>query len=244
MKYGLQMYSVRDAAQGDLLGTLEKVGKLGYHYAEFAGFFGIPADQVKAKLDECGMEVSSTHTGWQELTEDKLEETIKYHKTIGNKRYIVPGVDTSNKEALDHAVELFNKYQPMLAAEGIELGYHNHHREFILNGSALYPNLYFREKTNIKFEIDTFWAFVAHRDPVTVLEEFKDRLIGCIHLKDGNRYPTVAGKALGEGSAPVRDVMAKANDLGLLMVVESEGLNPTGLEEVKRCADFLKKETV
>ena len=50
MKYGLQMYSVRDAAQGDLLGTLEKVGKLGYHYAEFAGFFGIPAEQVKAKL--------------------------------------------------------------------------------------------------------------------------------------------------------------------------------------------------
>ena len=54
----------------------------------------------------------------------------------------------------------------------------------------------------------------------------------------------VACNALGEGSAAVRDVMAKAKDLGLLMVVESEGLNPTGLEEVKRCADFLKKETV
>ena len=40
MKYGLQMYSVRDAAEKDLLGTLEKVAALGYHYAEFAGFFG------------------------------------------------------------------------------------------------------------------------------------------------------------------------------------------------------------
>ena len=39
MKYGLQMYSVRDTAQNDLLGALEQVSKLGYHYAEFAGFF-------------------------------------------------------------------------------------------------------------------------------------------------------------------------------------------------------------
>ena len=106
MKYGLQMYSVRDAAQGDLLGTLEKVSKLGYHYAEFAGFFGIPAEQVKAKLDECGMEVSSTHTGWQELTEDRLEETIKYHKTIGNKFIIIPGADLSTQEKLDEFIAL------------------------------------------------------------------------------------------------------------------------------------------
>mgnify|MGYP002575249914 FL=1 len=243
MKYGLQLYSVRDAAEKDYEMTLREVAAMGYEYVEPAGFFGHSAEQVKEWLDKYGLTVSGTHSGFGDLEND-FAGTVKYHKTIGNKRYIVPGVDTSNKEALDHAVELFNKYQPMLAAEGIELGYHNHHREFILNGNAIYPNLYFKEKTNIKFEIDTFWAFVAHRDPVTVLEEFKDRLIGCIHLKDGNRYPTVAGKALGEGSAPVRDVMAKAKDLGLLMVVESEGLNPTGLEEVKRCADFLKKETV
>ena len=44
MKYGLQMYSVRDAAEKDLLGTLEKVAALGYHYAEFAGFFGHSAE--------------------------------------------------------------------------------------------------------------------------------------------------------------------------------------------------------
>ena len=60
MKYGLQMYSVRDAAEKDLLGTLEKVAALGYHYAEFAGFFGHSAEAVRDKLLECGMEVSST----------------------------------------------------------------------------------------------------------------------------------------------------------------------------------------
>ena len=29
---------------------------------------------------------------------------------------------------------------------------------------------------------------------------------------------------------------------GIRMVVESEGLDPTGLEEVKRCIDFLKAQ--
>ena len=52
MKYGLQMYSVRDAAEKDLLGTLEKVAALGYHYAEFAGFFGYSAEAVRDKLLE------------------------------------------------------------------------------------------------------------------------------------------------------------------------------------------------
>ena len=47
---------------------------------------------------------------------------------------------------------------------------------------------------------------------------------------------------MGEGSAPVRDVIAKAKDMGLAMVVESEGLQPTGIEEVARCARFLKAE--
>ena len=133
MQYGLQMYSVRDVAQGDLLGTLEKVGKLGYHYAEFAGFFGIPAEDVKAKLDECGMEVSSTHTGWQELTDDQITETIKYHKTIGNSFIIIPGADLSDQKKLDDFIELVNKVQPVLAAEGIKLGYHNHSHEFKTN---------------------------------------------------------------------------------------------------------------
>ena len=54
MKYGLQMYSVRDTAEKDLLGTLEKVAALGYHYAEFAGFFGYSAEAVRDKLLEKG----------------------------------------------------------------------------------------------------------------------------------------------------------------------------------------------
>lgn len=241
MNYGIQLYSVRDMAQVDYEKALKEVAALGYEFVEPAGFFGHSAEQVKDWLDQYGLTVSGTHSGFADLDED-FEAAVKYHKTIGNTKYIVPGIDVSSREALDVSVEKFNKYAPMLADHGIEMGYHNHHREFILNQDAICPELYLREKTQIKFQIDTYWAFVAKRDPVEVMEEYRDRLIGCIHLKDGFRYPGIKGCALGEGSAPVRDVIAKAKDMGLAMVVESEGLDPTGIEEVGRCAAFLKRE--
>ncbi len=240
MNYGLQLYSVRDLAQVDFEKTLKEVASLGYGFVETAGFFGNSAEQVKEWLDKYDLKVTGTHTGFEALDED-FEGTVKYHKTIGCDKLIVPGTDLSSKAALDIAVEKFNKYQPMLEANGIEMGYHNHHREFIpVLDCGFYPEVYFLEKTNVKFEIDTFWVFAAKECPVTVLEQYRSRLIGCIHLKDGRLYPKRKGTALGEGAAPVRDVIAKAKEMNLQMIVESEGLDPTGIEEVARCANFLK----
>lgn len=245
MNYGLQLYSVRDTTEKDFEKALCEVSKLGYEFVEPAGFYGHSAEQIKEWLDKYNLKVSGTHTGFGEL-EENFDAAVKFHKTIGNKRFIVPGLDTKTKDALEIAVKLFNKYEPMLAEHGISLQYHNHHREFLPNLDGMYPDYYFWDKTNIKFEIDTFWVYAADCNPLAVLEEFKER-VECIHLKDGikmfdeNAMRKFQGKALGEGGAPVKDVIAKAKELGLVMVVESEGLNPTGLEEVGRCAEFLKK---
>lgn len=38
MKYGIQMYSLRDITEKDLDGALKSVADMGYHYIEFAGF--------------------------------------------------------------------------------------------------------------------------------------------------------------------------------------------------------------
>ena len=95
------------------------------------------------------------------------------------------------------------------------------------------------KRSDINFEIDTYWAFVAGRDPVETITRLKDR-VNVIHLKDGLRGGQ--GKALGEGEAPVLAVRQKAITMGLRMVVESEGLDPTGLGEVRRCIDFLRAQ--
>lgn len=236
MEYGIQMYSVRDLTQVDMDAALRKVSELGYKYVEFAGFFGIPAEEIKAMLDKYGLRVSGTHTGWQEIAEH-FEETVAYHKAIGNKNIIIPGADLTTQEKLDNFIAMINEFQPKLAAEGISLGYHNHHHEFIANvdGSMIEDQLIYR--TNVNLEIDTYWAFVGMKHPLELLDRLGDR-VKVIHIKDGSADGK--GTPLGMGEAPVAAVYAKAVEMGLPMVVESETCKPDGITEAKICIEYLK----
>ena len=238
MEYGLQLYSVRDITGQDLEGALAKVAALGYRFVEFAGFFGHSADKVKAMLDTYGLTVSGTHTGWQELSADRIDETIAYHKAIGNKNIIIPGADLSTREKLDALIALINEAQPKLAEAGIVLGYHNHSHEFIETAYGAHIHKELEERTQVEFEIDTYWAYVAGLDPIALLERLGER-VRVIHLKDG--YSDGHGMALGEGTAPVAAVREYAIAHGLTMVVESETCNPTGIEEVGRCMAYLNQ---
>ena len=182
--------------------------------------------------------VSGTHTGLAGLTDDVLEETIAYHKAIGCENIIIPFEKLENKAAVDAFIDRVNVLQPRLAKEGITLHYHNHDHEFKPNEDGLIPEEEILSRTSINLEVDTYWVFAADKDPVAFLKEHKDR-ISVIHLKDG--IGGHEGKSLGLGKAPVLQVRETAIALGMEMVVESEGLEPTGLEEVKRCIDFLKE---
>lgn len=237
MEYGLQLYSVRDMTEKNLEEALRCVAALGYKYVEFAGFFGHSAQDVRRMLDENGLEVSGTHTGCDELTADRIDETIAYHQAIGNKNIIIPGADFSTREKMDWVIDIINEAQPKLAAAGIALGYHNHSHEFIKNAYGAVIHKEIEERTSVEFEIDTYWAYVAGENPIAVLERLKDR-IRVIHLKDG--FADGHGKALGEGTAPVAAVREYAIKNGLRMVVESETCDPTGIEEVGRCIRYLK----
>jgi len=236
MKIGIQMYSVRDITEKDMKGALEKLAGMGYSSVEFAGFFGIPAGDITAWLKEYSLEVSGTHTGIGELLSD-YSGTVAYHKAIGNKYYIIPGHDLSDQAKLDEFIKNVNELEPKLKADGITLAYHNHDWEFKPNadGSVIYDQLL--ERTSIALELDTFWAYAGGKDPVAMMEQVKDRLV-FIHIKDG--YSNRDGMPLGKGTAPVKEVYAKALELGVPMVVESETLTPDGLTEAQVCIDFLK----
>ena len=140
-------------------------------------------------------------------------------------------------EEIKDFCSVMNFAQPILAAEGIKLGYHNHSHEFALMpwGSTAHSEI--ERNTDIEFEIDTFWAYHAGVDPVGVLERLKDR-ISVIHVKDG--FADGRGMPLGEGEAPVIPVCEAAQKYGFKMVVESETLTPSGLDEAERCIKYLR----
>ena len=146
MDYGIQMYSVRDITGKDLRGALKRIAQIGYRYVEFAGFFGAPASEVKEWLSEYGLKISGTHTGLRELEQD-IDGVIRYHKELGNPCIIIPGHDLSSQSKLDDFIEKVNAFQPILAKEGIGLGFHNHSSEFLPNrdGSMVHEQLVFTD---------------------------------------------------------------------------------------------------
>ena len=244
MEYGLQLYSVRDITSADFEGALRQVAEMGYTMVEPAGFFGHSGEEVALWLEKYGLKCCSTHTGLGDLERD-FEGVIAMHKAIGCDNIIIPSAHFKTKEDIDNTVALINKYQPMVEAEGMKLHYHNHSKEFWKNADGQIAMDEFAKRTKVNFQIDTFWAYNAGLDPVAVMEKYRDR-ISVIHLKDGiaqdlaNPESKPIGKSLGLGNAPILAVRNKALELGIAMVVESEGLEPTGIDEVRRCIDFLK----
>ena len=237
MDYGVQMYSIRSyCEENGFEAGIAKMAEQGYKLIEPAGFYGHTAEEVNAMLKKYDVKICSTHSSFNDLIED-FEGTVAFHKAIGNKTYIIPGYSTRNQQKLDYFIEKINELQPKLEAEGITLAFHNHHREFLPNedGGQAYDQLIYR--TNIKLQIDMFWAFVGMKDPIALMEKVKDRLIG-MHMKDGT--PDGNGTPLGMGEAPVAAVYAKAVEMGLPMVVESETQTPDGPTETKICIDYLR----
>ncbi len=235
-EFGIQLYSVRDITDKDLELALKKVAEMGYKTVEFAGFFGHSAETVKGWLDSYGLRAVGTHTGVGALEGD-LEGTIAYHKAIGCRDIIIPGAPVYSRPDIDKFISQVNEWQPKIRAAGLELHYHNHDGEFRVTADGIIPHDELAARTELKFEIDTYWAYVAGRDPIEVLEYYGDR-VAFIHLKDGTADKV--GKSLGLGTAPVKAVLDYALAHGKNIVVESEGLEPTGLEEVGRCIDYLK----
>lgn len=235
IEYGLQLYSVRDSLEADFKGTISKIAQIGYKKVETAGFYGLKPEEFKSIITDAGLTISGAHLGLDELEND-YNGIVSYLKGIGCENYIVAWADFS-PAAFDKTVDQFNKFQPMLEADGIKLHFHNHAGEFTeKNAEGLTAMEALLTKTKIGLEVDTYWAFVGMGDPVSYITEHADR-ITFIHLKDGS--PDGDGTTLGRGSAPVPAVREAAIKLGLNMVVESENQNPDGITEVTECFNFL-----
>ena len=235
MKYGIQLYSVKGFMMNDVKDTLRQIAEMGYNMVEPAGFFETSAEDFKAWCDEYGLEVCGSHSGLKKLDED-FEGTMAYHKTIGCPLYIIPSASTGNKASLDETIDKINKYEPLIAENGMELMFHNHHREFLPNEDELIAHVEMQKRTNIKFEIDVYWVYRAGLNPIYVLESLKDR-VACIHLKDGTMEH---GAPLGQGTAPNAEVVAWAKKNNVPMVVENEPVEDRQMVEAKMCIDYLK----
>lgn len=86
---GLQLYSVREELGRDFAGTMRLVARMGYETVEFAGYYDIPALQMKTILIETGLKGVSSHISLDELMNDLYGQT-EYSLIIGASFIVIP----------------------------------------------------------------------------------------------------------------------------------------------------------
>lgn len=220
MKLGVQLFGIRDLCKQDLKAGLRAAAEIGYEGVEFAGFFGHPAEEVAKWLADFHLEAMGAHIPADELF-DRTDETIAYHKAIGNRRLICPWYDL---HTLDDVRELAQKMQaiaPKVREAGMKLYYHNHMHEFEqAEGKCLIDWLAELVDPDIlSLEFDVYWVWRGGQCPVEYLKNYQNR-IDVFHAKDGTEQ---GGSLAGMGKVPLKAVFDCAGELKLdWAVVESE----------------------
>ena len=74
-RVGLQLYTVRDAMQKDVPGTLARVAQIGYKEVEFAGYFGHSPNEIRELLKKNGLTSPSSHVPYPE-NDDAWKKTV------------------------------------------------------------------------------------------------------------------------------------------------------------------------
>jgi len=194
MKLALAMYTVYGELQKSLEHTLSSIQKMGYQGVEFYGEASWPASEVKSLLAKYKLEICGWHVEWKLLQVDTIEETILYHKELGNPNIIIPCLggpwnvahtaEENTKETwLAHAKKM-NEIAQRVEAEGMTLGYHTHAHEFEddFDGITPWNILLENTKPSIFLELDTGNCLEGHYDPVKALKEAAGR-IKVVHAK-------------------------------------------------------------
>jgi len=217
----LQLYSVRNECANDLPGTLEKVAKFGYDGVEFAGFYGYSAVDLRKILDDNGLKAAGAHVGLETLTGDELAKSIEYHKTIGNRFAIVPGLsgERSSREAWLNTAKTFNELAAALRPHGLQTGYHNHGVEFSpVDGEIPWDIFFGNTDPDVVMQLDMGNALEGGADPIPFLERYPGRAT-TVHLKES------PDGLIGEGDVRWDDVFRLCEQPGNTewYIVEQEG---------------------
>jgi sugar phosphate isomerase/epimerase len=147
---GFQVYPVREMIANDFAGTLRRIAAIGYRSVEmcspagyaksgFGPLAGQKASEIRKVIRDAGLVCHSSHYNFKELQES-LDERITYAKELGLKQMIVASLglkETSSMDDWKRAAGELNVFGEKTRRAGIQLGFHNHHREFAEIGGVL-----------------------------------------------------------------------------------------------------------
>ncbi|MDG5800403.1 TIM barrel protein [Marinilabiliaceae bacterium ANBcel2] len=224
---GIQLYTVRNSMNADLLGTLKTVADTGYQYLELAGyengkFYGYSPKEFKKIVADLGMEIISSHTGVEVKGVDTSNVNIiaEAHAELGVKYCVQPWMIEERRESADsyrEFVEELNIIGEVMKQYGVQFGYHNHDFEFFeTDGLIPYTDIFLPETDPelVVFEIDNYWVKRAGFDPKEVMKQFPGRF-DLWHIKDMDNTPDQFFAPVGEGIIDYKEIFKVKDVAGM-----------------------------
>jgi len=180
----IQLYSLREEASKDFVGTLKRVAEIGYTGIEFAGglYGDLSAAELKRTMTDLSLEALSTH-----IVTKQAPNHLEYASELGLRYLMDPFATMSTYEDALAFSEQLNKVGKLYREKGIAFGYHNHRHEFLegKDGYLLETMMLNTDPENVCFQLDVGWAACAGVDVPAFLRKYPGR-IKLIHVKESS----------------------------------------------------------
>lgn len=217
-KVGVQLYSVRKEMMADAIGTLKKLGQIGYQEIESAqsekgNYYGLEPKEIRKVLKDQGMTLRSGHTHIDKNWQKSIDEAAE-----AGQEYIICSVLPSPGQTVGNyqkSADMFNQAGEQCKKSGIKFGYHNHESEYdTVEGKVLYDVLL--DNTNpelVHMEMDLGWVIAAGKDPLAYFSKYPGRF-PLWHLKDMSLTEKKSVE-FGKGGVDIIGLMKQAKQAGM-----------------------------
>lgn len=244
-KFGVQLYSFRDAMAKDALGTLKQIAAIGIKEIESAKsakghYYGLSPKDMKKACEDLGMKLVSGHVHLDKNFERTMDEAAE-----AGQAYLICSSMPSKGQTVDNykaVAEKFNNAGEACKSLGIHFGYHNHEYEFESDqGKVLYDVLMDNTEPDlVHMELDLGWVVVAGKDPLHYFKKYPGRF-PLWHLKDMDMKKKESTE-FGKGVLDIKTMMQNQKASGVKhILIEQEEYASTPLESMKHNMAYLKR---
>ena len=246
----LQLYTLREPARDDLLGTLKRARGIGWEYVQWSGMPNLPADQIRDALDAAGLKAVASHCGMESFEQD-FDGAVRFWKTVGVADVAPGGMMSDCTGALDawlRGAKRLDTLGAKLRAVELRLSYHNHDSEYeVFDGDPRRKIDILYESTspnNLYAEFDTAWVQAGGADPAAYLRKYAGRC-PVIHVKDlaaEKKNGRVWFTPLGEGVLDWPEIFDAGREAGVeWYVYEQDTCAGDPIDDARISFRFLEK---